>query len=82
MTAGVPMVCSPIGRDQPLNARRVADLGAAIVVDTAQREDIAVAVTEAIAVPAYAEAARLVAAASVDEGGPLRAARDICRLLT
>lgn len=33
LTAGVPLVCTPIGRDQPLNARRVADLGAAIVVD-------------------------------------------------
>lgn len=81
LTAGVPLVCTPIGRDQPLNARRAADLGAAIVLDDPRRGDIAQAVTDAIAVPAYADAARSVADAAEGEGGPTRAARDISRLL-
>ena len=80
--AGVPLVCAPIARDQPLNARRAADLGAAIVVDTFEPRDIAAAVSEAIAAPAYTEAARRIARASDAEGGPGRAARDIGGLLT
>lgn len=32
---GVPMLCIPLGRDQPVNAARAAELGAAIVLDPA-----------------------------------------------
>ena len=30
---GVPLVCQPISRDQPLNAQRVAELGAGLTID-------------------------------------------------
>ena len=32
LTFGVPLVCTPISRDQPLNAQRVAGLGAGIAL--------------------------------------------------
>lgn len=32
---GVPMLCMPLGRDQPANAARAAELGAATVLDSA-----------------------------------------------
>jgi UDP:flavonoid glycosyltransferase YjiC (YdhE family) len=34
LAAGVPMVCVPQGRDQPLNALRVAEVGAGLQVAT------------------------------------------------
>ena len=33
MTFGVPLVCMPVERDQPLNAQRVTDLGAGVALD-------------------------------------------------
>lgn len=84
LSAGVPLVCAPIARDQPLNARRAADLGAALVLDVLggpTPDEIAAAVTRVIATPAYAQAAQLVAAAASAEGGPSLAASDICSLL-
>ncbi|HVM08470.1 MAG TPA: glycosyltransferase [Acidimicrobiales bacterium] len=33
LAAGVPMLCMPLGRDQPTNAARAAELGAADVLD-------------------------------------------------
>ena len=35
LSHGVPLVCTPIARDQPLNAQRVAELGAGVVVPAA-----------------------------------------------
>ena len=32
LTFGVPLVCTPLNRDQPLNAQRVAQLGAGIAL--------------------------------------------------
>ena len=81
LTAGVPLVCTPIGRDQPLNARRAADLGAAIVVESPTSDDIAQGITDAIANPSYAEAARSIATAAEGEGGPSRAASGVRSLL-
>lgn len=81
LEAGVPLVCTPIGRDQPLNARRVAELGAGVVVGRPTSEAIARAVTVAITSPSYREAARAIAVAAEREGGPGRAAADIVGLL-
>ena len=81
LDAGVPLVCTPIGRDQPLNARRVAELGAGVVVGRPTSEDIARAVTLTITTPSYREAARSIATAAAREGGPGRAAADILGLL-
>lgn len=59
---GVPLVCLPIGADQPSNARRAVELGAAIALDplTATPAEIAAAVRAA---PARRAAAQRVARA-------------------
>ena len=45
MSAGVPLVCTPIARDQPINAERVVAVGAGVNVGTTPRaEDIAIGV--------------------------------------
>jgi len=50
---GVPMVCLPLAREQPDNARAVARLGAGTVLDPrAQPETIASAVEQALATAA------------------------------
>jgi MGT family glycosyltransferase len=73
---GVPLVCTPISRDQPLNAQRVADCGAGI--DLGPQPDagtIATAVERVLAEPAYRAAAQSLAEASRNEGGVAAAAR-------
>lgn len=46
---GVPVVCVPLGRDQPANAARAAELGAALALPTdARPEQIAAAVSDAL----------------------------------
>ena len=48
MSAGVPLVCTPIARDQPINAERVVAAGAGVNVGTAPTiEAIATAVADA-----------------------------------
>jgi UDP:flavonoid glycosyltransferase YjiC (YdhE family) len=62
---GVPLVCLPIGADQPGNARRAVELGTAIALDplTATPAEIAAAVGAAPALRAVAEGvARAIAA--------------------
>ncbi len=39
LSAGVPMVCLPLGRDQSINAERAAELGTAVVIDRESSED-------------------------------------------
>lgn len=46
---GVPMICMPLGRDQPGNAQRVQEMGAGMVLSTdASKEGIRAAVLEAL----------------------------------
>jgi UDP:flavonoid glycosyltransferase YjiC (YdhE family) len=46
---GVPVVCVPLGRDQPANAARAAELGVAVALpDDARPDQIAAAVSEAL----------------------------------
>jgi MGT family glycosyltransferase len=46
---GVPMICLPIGRDQPGNAQRVQELGAGLALSMeTSREELRAAVLEAI----------------------------------
>ena len=55
---GVPMVCIPLGRDQPLTAARVEAVGAGRVVSPdAPADDIAAAVADIVGDPTYADAA-------------------------
>jgi UDP:flavonoid glycosyltransferase YjiC (YdhE family) len=64
LTAGVPMAVMPLFADQPHNARRVADLGAGVMVDDAA--GLTDAVRRLLAEPAYRAGAERVAAEIAD----------------
>jgi MGT family glycosyltransferase len=62
---GVPMVCQPISRDQPLNAERVRHLGAGVVIaDDAGTDAIASAIDHVLSTPSYRDAAHRLSSAS------------------
>jgi UDP:flavonoid glycosyltransferase YjiC (YdhE family) len=78
---GVPLVCTPIDRDQPLNAARVEALGAGIALGaTPTVEEIVSSVTRILDEPAWRSGARRVADASAAAGGAVAAARDLVSL--
>ena len=57
--AGVPLLCLPMGRDQPDNAARIAARGAGLRLDpSASPLEIAAAITRLIDEPAFRDAAR------------------------
>ena len=64
LAAGVPLVLLPLSADQPINARRVAELGAGLSLDggAACVPRLAEAVARVLQEPGYREAARRVAA--------------------
>jgi UDP:flavonoid glycosyltransferase YjiC (YdhE family) len=69
LAAGVPMVCVPQGRDQPLNAARVEELGAGLnLAPDAPAEDLAVAVRAVLADGAFRSAAQRLAASAASVG--------------
>jgi UDP:flavonoid glycosyltransferase YjiC (YdhE family) len=83
LTFGVPMVCAPIGRDQPLNAERVATLGAGLALPVeATVGQLAQAIEEVLSQPSYRRAAQGIAAASRRDGGPSAVADELESLLT
>ena len=79
LSGGVPLVCVPIDRDQPLNAARVVALDAGVLLDEHHRRptDIAAAIEAVLADRRYRVAAGSVAEASRAEGGPASAAAAI-----
>jgi len=78
MDFGVPVVCMPGDRDQPLNAQRVADLGAGVTLSSsAPPDEIAAAIERVLTEPGYREAARALRDASRDGGGADAAAAEI-----
>ena len=82
MTFGVPVVCIPHGRDQPLNAQRVVDLGAGIArSEQATAPEIAAAIEGVLADATYRESARALAKTSAAEGGADAAAAELESLL-
>lgn len=82
LQAGVPLVCTPISRDQPLNAERVEHLGAGIVLaPDAVAADIARAIDQVASDPDMRAAAWRLAAASTAEGGAARAAAALVDLV-
>jgi MGT family glycosyltransferase len=82
MTFGVPLVCMPVDRDQPLNTQRVTDLGAGIALSSsASSGEIAAAIERVLSDASYAEAARGLGRASDDEGGADAAAAELEDLL-
>ena len=64
LAAGVPLVLLPLSADQPINARRVAELGAGLTLDggAAGVGRLAEAVARVLQEPGYREAARRIAA--------------------
>jgi MGT family glycosyltransferase len=79
---GVPLVCTPIARDQHLNASRVTTLGAGIDAGSNPRaDDVAAAVSAVLADPAYRRAATAVETASNAAGGADAAVSDLERLV-
>jgi UDP:flavonoid glycosyltransferase YjiC (YdhE family) len=82
LSFGVPLVCTPMGRDQPLNAGRVVALGAGLALAAeATPEALARAVEEVLAQPSYRRAAESLARASRDGGGAAAAVEDLESLL-
>jgi MGT family glycosyltransferase len=59
---GLPVLCIPLGRDQPVNAAALARTGAAkVLASTASPKQIAVAVDELLREPSYRQAAQQMA---------------------
>lgn len=82
MAFGVPLVCMPGERDQPLNAQRVVELGAGVALDTAAPSaEIAAAIERVLSDASYRDAARALGRASRHEGGPDAAAAELEGLL-
>jgi zeaxanthin glucosyltransferase len=78
----VPLVCTPISRDQPLNAERVAAAGAGVALGVdATAAEVAAALTEVLGDPRYRAGARALAEASRRAGGPPAAAADLASLV-
>jgi UDP:flavonoid glycosyltransferase YjiC (YdhE family) len=82
LSHGVPMVCVPLGRDQHLNAERVADLGAGIALPTDVSSDrIGEALDQVLADASYRDSAREIASVSLASGGAAAAVDDLESLL-
>ena len=79
--AGVPIVATPIGRDQPLNAERLERLGVGISVPPAAGADaIASAIGRVASDRGFRTAARALARASADAGEAAAAAGSLVDL--
>ena len=62
LACGVPILCVPLGRDQPLNAERVHALGAGLVLPAQASVDaLSAALRELLGDPRFAAAARALA---------------------
>jgi UDP:flavonoid glycosyltransferase YjiC (YdhE family) len=79
LSHAVPIVCTPIARDQPLNASRVAAVGAGVVVpaSTATLEGIRAALHDVLDDVHHREGAGRVADASAAAGGAAAVADDL-----
>jgi UDP:flavonoid glycosyltransferase YjiC (YdhE family) len=79
LSHGVPLVCTPIARDQPLNAQRVAELGAGVVVPaaTATPALVRAALEEVLFDRRHRAAAERVREASAEAGGAVAVAADL-----
>jgi MGT family glycosyltransferase len=83
LSRGVPLVCTPIGRDQHLNAQRVVSVGAGRNVGAdAQVADVAEAVQAVLADHSYQHSARSLAEESRQAGGSTTAIEDLERLMS
>jgi UDP:flavonoid glycosyltransferase YjiC (YdhE family) len=69
LSFGVPLVCTPIARDQPLNTSRVEHVGAGIGCPDPTPDDVASALAQVLDQPAYRDRAAAMAAESRAQGG-------------
>ena len=75
LSAGAPLICMPLGREQPSNAAEVERIGAGVVVDrTASPSVIRRAVERVLARSSYRESARRLAREASELGCGERAA--------
>jgi MGT family glycosyltransferase len=79
---GVPMLCVPLGREQPVNAAHVAAVGAGQTVSRdSSVEAIRDTATAVLSDPAYRDAAQRIAAAIRPYGNGARAVRELEQML-
>jgi UDP:flavonoid glycosyltransferase YjiC (YdhE family) len=76
LMAGVPMVVVPGGGDQWEIANRLVRQGSAQLVRPLARDALAMAVTEVLSSPRYAEAARAAGATAAEVADPVRVCHD------
>ena len=82
LSRGVPLVCTPIGRDQHLNTERVVALGAGpVVAPDPGAADVAEALQAVVAEHSYRDAAVRISHESRQAGGPTAAVEDLEGLL-
>jgi len=79
----VPLVCTPIARDQPLNAARVAEVGAGLTVaaSDATAEGVRAALHEVLADVRFRDGAARVAVESARAGGAEGVVDDLGHLI-
>lgn len=81
LTFGVPMLCLPLGREQPDNAAHVVSAGAGITLaPTAPADQLRAGIETVLADPRYGEAARRLAVAIADLDGGKRAVDELLAL--
>jgi UDP:flavonoid glycosyltransferase YjiC (YdhE family) len=82
LTAGVPLVCTPVSRDQFVNAERVGEVGAGLALPAAPTaSDVATAVQKVLTDASYRDGARAIAGVSRAQGGATAAVADLVGLL-
>jgi MGT family glycosyltransferase len=82
LSAGVPLVCIPMGRDQKDNTARVLRLGAGVRIGQRSTSDrIAAAVAEVMAVPRYRASARAFAKVLAEEAATRPSGADEAEVL-
>jgi UDP:flavonoid glycosyltransferase YjiC (YdhE family) len=78
----VPLVCTPISRDQFVNAERVVESGAGVALSGAPTvHDVASAIQKVLGDTAYRDGARALAAAGRAEGGAAAAVAELDTLV-
>jgi UDP:flavonoid glycosyltransferase YjiC (YdhE family) len=81
LMAGVPLVCMPLGRDQPDNAARVTERGAGLRLHPeATAEEIASALRRVLYDPSYRQAARALGARIAIDAGARSAENELTDL--
>jgi MGT family glycosyltransferase len=79
LSFGVPLVCTPISRDQPLNTERVEALGVGIGCTDRSPDEIAAAVVRVLGDPGYRVRASALGAESRSGGGAPAVVEDLAR---